>query len=142
MNVSEEFKEQLKSGKIVEALTLALGEATELEITTWVSSADSENKTPHLEGPKPGYRMRTKINLVEGDIENEVGTQFIGNGPYTELREFHLEQVQEGRQIVQQNLACLQQIFVVLTSTLSQLPPKLRPRAEGQQTKTLPKSDE
>ena len=124
MATSDDFKEKLKAGKIVDALTLALGEAVELEITTWVSSAETDY-------PSADARMRTRINIVDGDIDNEVGSQFIGNGPYTELRQFHLEQVQEGRHIIQQNLENLHQLFNVLTTTLSKLPPSSRRIAEG-----------
>jgi hypothetical protein len=75
--------------------------------------------------------MRTRMNIVDGDIDNEVGNQFVGNGPYTELRQFHMQQVQEGRQIIQHNLENIQQLFTVLTSTLAQLPPASRRRADG-----------
>lgn len=133
MGVSNDFKQQLKAGKIVEALTLALSEAIELEITTWVSSAESENSTPlNPDQPQPGHRMRTRINIVDGDIENEMGSLFIGSGPYAELQQFHLEQVQESRQIIQQNLDNLQQLFNVLTTTLSELPSASRLRSNSQ----------
>ena len=123
MTISDDFKEQLKAGKIIDALTLALGQAVELEITTWVSSANSDSKTSaEADQPSPDRRMRTRLNIVDGNIDNEVGTQFIGNGPYTELQQFHRLQVQEGAQMIQQNLENLQQLFAVLTSTLSQLP--------------------
>lgn len=131
MAVSDDFREQLKAGKFGDAFILALSEAVELDITTWVASADSEAKSPDSGQPIPGYRMRTRINIVEGEIENEVGSQFIGNGPYTELRQFHQEQVQEGRQIIQNNLASLQQLFTVLAN-LSQMPPARR-RPESNQ---------
>lgn len=127
MTTSDEFKEQLKAGKIVDALTLALAEAVELDITTWVSSANSTE----TDQPPANCRMRTRINIVEGAIDNEVGSQFIGNGPYTELRQFHMEQVQEGRQIIQHNLENLQQLFTVLTRTLSQLPQSSRRLGDG-----------
>ncbi|WP_204106339.1 MULTISPECIES: hypothetical protein [Spirulina sp. CCY15215] len=128
MAASDEFKKQLKAGNIFDALTLALGEAIELEITTWVSSADDPNiLAVDAEKPAPGHRMRTRINLVDGDIDNEIGAEFIGDGPYTELREFHLQQVKDGRVIIQQNLENLQQMFVILASTLSRLPKTSRP---------------
>src|SRR5919202_335751 len=132
MATSDDFKEQLKAGKIVDALTLALGEAVELEITTWVSSsANSNAKTSgSADQPPADCRMRTRMNIVDGDIDNEVGTQFIGNGPYTELRQFHMEQVQEGRQIIQQNLENIQQLFTVLTNTLARLPQSSYRRAD------------
>ena len=132
MAISDDFKEKLKAGKIVDALTLALGEAVELEITTWVSSSNLEVKTS-VEGEKPpaDCRIRTRINIVEGEIDNEVGSKFIGNGPYTELRQFHIEQVQEGRQTIQQNLENLEQLFTVLTSTLSRLPQASQRSTDG-----------
>ncbi|HBB30875.1 MAG TPA: hypothetical protein DDZ80_12935 [Cyanobacteria bacterium UBA8803] len=132
MTTSDEFKQQLKAGRIVDALTLALAESVELEITTWVSSANSDGKTlTETDQPAADCRMRTRLNIVEGAIDTEVGSQFIGNGPYTELRQFHMEQVQAGRQIIQHNLENLQQLFTVLTRTLAQLPPSLRRSAEG-----------
>lgn len=122
MAASNEFRQYLKEGKVVDALTLALGEAIELEITTWVSTDES----PATSEPSPGSRMRTRINLVDGDINNEVGSQFIGSGPYTELRDFHLQQVQEGRDIIKQNLESLQQMFVLLARTVERLPKNSR----------------
>ncbi|WP_072622127.1 hypothetical protein [Spirulina major] len=122
MAASDEFRQYLKEGKVVDALTLALGEAIELEITTWVSTDDSAV----LGEPSPGARMRTRMNLVDGDINNEVGSQFIGSGPYTELRDFHLQQVQEGRDIIKQNLESLQQMFVLLARTVDRLPKNTR----------------
>jgi hypothetical protein len=133
MATSDDFKAQLKAGKIVDALTLALGEAVELEITTWVSSSKNSDSTPATETEKPtaDCRMRTRMNIVDGAIDNEVGSRFIGNGPYTELRQFHMEQVQQGRDIIQQNLENLQQLFTVLTNTLSQLPQSAHRPTEG-----------
>jgi hypothetical protein len=144
MAISDDFKEQLKAGRIVDALTLALGEAVELEITTWVSSSKNSeaNTSAEAEKPAPDSRMRTRMNIVEGAIDNEVGSRFIGNGPYTELRQFHMEQVQQGRQIIQHNLENLQQLFTVLTSTLAQLPQTSRRLAEGNSVLSPSNSDD
>ncbi len=132
MATSDQFKAQLKAGEIVDALTLALSEAVELEITTWVSSSSSDDQTLADANQPPAHsRMRTRMNIVDGDIDNEIGAQFIGNGPYTELRQFHMEQVLEGRQIIQHNLENLQQLFTVLTNTLSRLPQTSRDRNSG-----------
>jgi hypothetical protein len=126
MAASDDFKAQLKAGKIVDALTLALGEAIELEVTTWVSTESDTDASQ----PSPGNRIRTRINIVDGDIDNEVGSAFVGNASYAELRQFHLAQVKEGREIIQHNLVTLQQIFTVMANTLSQLPPGLRRRPD------------
>lgn len=130
MAISDEFKAQLKAGKIVDALTLALGEAVELEITTWVSSSKASDSA-EADKPTADCRIRTRMNIVDGAIDNEIGTRFIGNGPYTELRQFHMEQVQQGRQIIQQNLENLQQLFTVLTHTLTQMPQASHRLGEG-----------
>lgn len=115
----------------MDALTLALGEAVELEITTWVSSSSDADLLTESNRPPAHCCMRTRINIVDGDIDNQIGSQFIGNGPYTELRQFHLEQVQEGRQIIRHNLESIQQLFTVLTHTLAELPQSSRRQVEG-----------
>ncbi len=120
MKTSDDFKKELKGGNIGDALKMALSEAIELKITTWVTATDTPENAQAEQG-LPGYRMQTRINILDGDIENEVGSLFVGNGPYTELREFHLQQVQEGHAILQQNLDSLKQLFGVLVGTLKQL---------------------
>ncbi|PSO58895.1 MAG: hypothetical protein BRC47_08380 [Cyanobacteria bacterium QS_7_48_42] len=119
MTASDEFKAQLQAGKITDALTLALSEAIELEITTWVSTDESDNQSD--EKPTSGHCLRTRMNIVDGNVDNEVGSEYFGSGPYAELQNFHLEQVKEGRQIVQKNLESLQQMFAVLSKMRSYL---------------------
>jgi hypothetical protein len=114
MASSDDFKQKLKAGNLTEALALALSEAIELKITTWVASIDGDAAQREPDHAKPGYRLRTRINMMEGDIENEVGDQFIGNGPYRELRQFHTEQVAKGGQTIQNNLKSLEKLFGVL----------------------------
>ena len=70
MASSDDFREQLKAGNITEALALALSEAVELKITTWVASAEDDVETAEA---RPGHRLHTRINMIEGDIENEIG---------------------------------------------------------------------
>ncbi|HAJ64235.1 MAG TPA: hypothetical protein DCP31_37505 [Cyanobacteria bacterium UBA8543] len=113
MASSDDFREQLKAGNITEALALALGDAAELKITTWVASAADEGEATEVES---GHRLHTSINMIDGKIENEIGEQFLGNGPYRELRQFHAEQVAQGNQIIQNNLKSLQKLFEVLVT--------------------------
>lgn len=131
MAASDDFKTELRKddlnvNTIRNALQTALSEAIELKITTWVVPVDASGAA--LEAPKPGNRMFTRINIVDGDIDNEVGSQFINHGPYAELRSFHLGQVQESREILQQNLENLQQLFSVLIGTLQRLPQRDQPK--------------
>ena len=131
MAASDDFKQKLKAGKIVEALSTALSEAIELEITTWVAT-DSDR-----EQPEPGSRMQTRINIVDGDITNEIGNQFLDTGPYNELRQFHLEQVQQSREIIQDNLKSLQKLFGIWAQMRPSNPPKL----SGIESPKLPPDD-
>ena len=111
MASSEDFRQQLKAGKVQEAFAGALAEAVQLKITTWVAS-DAEE---HAEtAAQPGYRLRTQINTIEGAIANEIGDQFIGNGPYRDLLPFHVDQVAQGNQLVENNLKSLQKLFEIL----------------------------
>ena len=103
---SEEFKEALRGGKLEQALLLAMSPAMELKITTQLAS-DSEQITP-------SSRLQTRINLIEGKLENEIGEQFLNNAPYRELQQFHLEQVKEGNQTIQQNIGSLQTLFAIV----------------------------
>ncbi len=115
MAKSDDFKQELRSGNLSDAIKIAFGEAIELEITTWVATSEQMGLAPEeSDHARPGHRMRTRINLVDGDIENEVGSQFLGNSRYAALKNFHLNQVQEGREIIRQNLASLRTLFGML----------------------------
>jgi len=123
MSASDKFKGELQNNNFVGALKTALSEAIELEIVTWVVPADQDElgqDTP--ENALPGHLMRTRINLVDGDIDNEIGSHFVGSGPYTELRQFHLEQVQKGQDIIQKNLTNLKQLFEILVEKIHGIP--------------------
>lgn len=107
---------ELTSNNVIDAMKKALTDVVELEITTWVSelSDTASLGTGDLEKSTSGNRMHSKINIVQGDITNEVGSQFIAGGPYTELRQFHLDQVKESREIIQKNIESLQKLFHIL----------------------------
>ncbi len=111
MATSDDFKRNLKAGNLSQALRVALSNAIELEITTWVVPIDADPM--EVQTPKPGYQMRTRINMVDGDIENEIGSRFLSNGPYAELQEFHLSQVKRGRDTIRKNLQSLEALFSV-----------------------------
>ncbi len=116
MATSEEFKRQFRAGNFVEALKLALAEAAELKVTTWVAPTTTTH--PHLQTqPTPGHRLLTRMNLLEGDINNEVGTAFLNDGPYSdsELWQFHCDQVESGQQTIHGNLQGLRELFATLT---------------------------
>jgi hypothetical protein len=141
MASSDDFREQLKAGNITEALTLALSKAVELKITTWVPSAEDVVETTET---KPGHRLRTRINAIEGRVENEIGDQFIGNGRYRELRQFHFEQAAQSNKIIQNNLKSLQKLFEVLIAMGYQgtATPIIDPESPDVESQLLPPAQE
>ena len=119
---SSEFKRKVKKlntkgegfniDEVIDAIKTAIVEVVELEITTWVPDSSTQLEQPQEQQvAQTGNRMYTIINLIDGDINNEVGSQFVGNGPYTELREFHLSQIKESREIMQKNIESLQKLY-------------------------------
>ena len=141
MASSDDFREQLKAGNITEALALALSKAVELKITTWVASGTDDAEAVEA---KPGHRLRTHLNHLEGKIENEIGDQFIGNGPYRELRQFHLDQIAEGNKIIQNNLKSLHKLFEVWVAMRYQsaTPPVIEPESLGVESQLLPPTED
>ncbi|MEH1839389.1 MAG: hypothetical protein V7L20_11590 [Nostoc sp.] len=105
-------KEGFNIDDIIDAIKTAIVEVVELEITTWVPDSSTQLEPPQdKQIAQAGNRMYTIINLIDGDITNEVGSQFVGSGPYTELREFHLIQIKESRDIMQKNIESLQKLY-------------------------------
>ncbi|MBO1351930.1 MAG: hypothetical protein EBE86_033250 [Hormoscilla sp. GUM202] len=108
---SEEFKAALKEGRIVEALKTALGQSIELEITTTIASSDPETASQIREKGDSGEIMRTRLNIVEGKIETEIGSEFLKGGKFAELRDFHVSQMQASGQIIERNISSLQKLL-------------------------------
>jgi len=121
MTAIEEFREKIQAGEIFDALTLAMSEAVELKITTWVASSDLDSQ---VDESQPGYRLHTRLNLVSGEVDNEIGSEFINNPAYGELQRLHLEQVHQGRETLIKNLESLQAMFTIFNDTFSEMPPR------------------
>lgn len=117
MKTSTEFKQALRAGKLSEAFLLAMSNAPELHITTWIAPAneDSLHQSEHSSKPQAGNFLRTHINLIEGKIDNEIGEKLIGDGNPA-IQKFHLQQVTQGSQTIQQNLQSLQKMFHLMSA--------------------------
>lgn len=120
MATSEEFKQQLKAGDLRQALKVALMEAIELKITTRVVPTAVE-VLEETTASTDDY-MFTRINIVDGSIENQIGRQFLNSGTYSELREFHLDQVNRGQETIHLNLQNLQRLYDTLAALLDVVP--------------------
>jgi hypothetical protein len=112
-------KDDFSIDDIIDTIQTAIAEVVELEITTWVPESSTLLENPgQRQIAQPGNRIHTVINLIDGDIINEVGNQFVGSGPYAELREFHLTQVKDSREIMQKNIESLQKLYAFFIEIL------------------------
>ncbi|MGK7894069.1 MAG: hypothetical protein AB4372_10700, partial [Xenococcus sp. (in: cyanobacteria)] len=80
MPSSTEFKKALREGKFSEALAIAMGNAPELRITTWISSPEDNSAQPSR-----GKCLKTHVNLVEGKITNAIGQDLMGDSLYSAI---------------------------------------------------------
>ena len=109
---SQEFQRTLQAGKIHEALTLLLRDAAEIDVTTRIA-ADSNSS----EVNRNGY-LRTKINLLTGEVQNEIGKGVItDSNSYLKLQKLHIEQIVATDRIVQAYWHQLKTILGVLSTT-------------------------
>jgi hypothetical protein len=109
----EDFKQALRNGNLTEAFLVAMSQAPELQITTWVATPESpENQ----EQPRSGKCLRTYINLVEGEMINEVGAELMQDRLYQPIQQFHLQQATQGHQTIEQNLQSLQKMFRLMAT--------------------------
>jgi len=113
MTSSEDFKQAIKSGNISEAFLVAMSNAPELNITTTIVTADGQKID--AEGGQMDNYLHTHINLIEGKVENEIGEKLTGDR-YSEIKQFHIQQVTQGHQTIQHNLISLQKMFQLMSS--------------------------
>ena len=111
MTSSEDFKQAIREGNINEAFLVAMSNAPELNITTKIITADGSTDV----APEIDNYLHTHINLIEGKVENEIGEKLTGDR-YSEIKQFHLQQVTKGHQTIQQNLISLQRMFQLMSS--------------------------
>jgi hypothetical protein len=113
VTASVRFQSKLKESKnFGDALIEIFSDLVQLEIVTWVAH---EGDTTH----KEGNRLKTTINLIDGDIENELGADFLQGSPYAELRGFHESQVEKGSETIANNLKTLVDIGQKVTEMLT-----------------------
>lgn len=115
MTSKEDFKQAIRTGNINEAFLLAMSNAPELSITTKIITAEGEENQVNSHKTDVDNYLRTNINLIEGKIENEIGEKLTGDR-YSEIKQFHMRQVEEGHQTIQHNLVSLQKMFQLMSS--------------------------
>jgi hypothetical protein len=104
---SQEFQQTLQTGKIHEALALLVRDAVEIDVTTRLTEDSTNSQTQDS-----GY-LRTKINLLTGEIQNEVGKDIVTDRHnYIKLQQLHTDRILDSDRIVQ---GYLHQLKAVLT---------------------------
>lgn len=115
MTSKEDFKQAIRTGNINEAFLLAMSNAPELSITTKIITAEGDEHQVNSHQTTADNYLRTNINLIEGKVENEIGEKLTGDR-YSEIKQFHMRQVEEGHQTIQHNLISLQKMFQLMSS--------------------------
>jgi hypothetical protein len=113
---STEFQQILQSGKMHQALAILVRDATELDITTRLM----EDSITDCQTGNTGY-LRTKINLLTGEIHNEVSKDILTSGnSYLKLQQLHHDRIVASDRIVQGYFSQLKAILAALPPTLVQ----------------------
>ena len=93
-------------------------DGTELDITTRLT----EDSVTDRQTGNTGY-LRTKINLLTGEIQNEVSKDILASGDnYLKLQQLHHDRIVASDRIVQGYFSQLKAILASLPPTLAQLP--------------------
>ena len=109
---SQEFQAKLQAGQIHEALALAIQSASELDITTRMTE-----DLPNQRSSDSEY-LRTKINLLTGNVENEVGKKIVtDHNNYLKLQQLHIDRVADSHRLVCSYLHQLEAILAALPAT-------------------------
>jgi hypothetical protein len=120
---SEKFHHKLQSGQFQEVLSMISSDPTllergftqEVDVTTH-SVSDDRN------ADRTGY-LRTKINLLTGEIHNEVSENLLLDpASYHNLHQLHSERIEASYRIVRGHLDRLKAILTALLPALQQLP--------------------
>jgi len=108
---SEEFHQKLQSGQIQAALALIVRDASELDVTTRMTEdlADCQSSGSEY--------LRTKVNLLTGEIHNEVGKDVVTRHSYIKLQQLHIDQIIVSYRLVQGYLDRVKAILTVLDSS-------------------------
>jgi hypothetical protein len=123
---SAEFHHKLQSGQFQEVLSMISSDPTllergfsqELDVTTRSISGDTTAERT----VNNGY-LRTKINLVTGEIHNEVSDYLLlDRASYTNLQQLHTERIDASYRIVRGHLDRLKAILTALSPAIQQLP--------------------
>ncbi len=106
----------------LERLRKALENLATLDIVTVVGPVSVSKKdgklTAEVRDPSQASAMQTSIDLIGGDICNQIDSAYT-TGDLTSLRDFHLQQVKAGHDIIVNNFKAMIDLFKVLGDAVS-----------------------
>ncbi|MGF1589069.1 MAG: hypothetical protein ACFCU7_07470 [Pleurocapsa sp.] len=108
MTLNREIRAKNQASEILKALNLALSEAVELEVSTYL---DGDLERRELASAS---RFYTRINLFEGTVDHEIDLKLIDNLAYSELQQWHIGQVNQRKNSLIKNIASLEQMRRIL----------------------------
>lgn len=110
-----DFKEKINKKKFYEAFADVVKDIIQLRVFTII-----EDNIDLLKGDldknegQPSKRIVTIIDLIDGDIKNIIGKDFVEKPEYKELQTYHLSEVEKGQVIIKENLDSLQKAIKAL----------------------------
>ena len=110
---TEDFQQKLDKKDWFGAFISAVEDAVNLEVVTVIediNDAQDRSQSAAKIG-KSGQVLYTRINLVQGDIVNIFGKEFITEPTNQPLVEFHKEQVLDGKNVIKNNIETLKSII-------------------------------
>jgi ABC-type Zn uptake system ZnuABC Zn-binding protein ZnuA len=113
MSKLEEVKAKIQAGELSDAMSIAISEAMKLEIVTFLSENEDQ--------PSPPY-LRTLIDLLDNEIEYQISEQLMNNNFYNQIKQVHVEQVQQANERILKNVESLQKMFSLLNNSLKEIP--------------------
>ena len=108
---------------IGQKIARALENAMELRITTVIGDGKVEGTFPELELVFDGTEAKaiaTSIDLVQGDTQTVISPAYAGEAGEV-LRNFHAEQVAEGKAVVERNVRLLVELGREIVSLVKDL---------------------
>lgn len=86
-----------------------------LDIVTIVGTVDLN--VTRIDDMK-GDAIRTRLDLLTGDVVTQFDPKFVDGGPYASLRSFHAQREQQGHDIIDRNIALIKSLFELADSHL------------------------
>lgn len=110
---TEVFQQKLDKKDWFGAFISAVEDAVNLEVATVIEDINdaSQRSKSAREIGESGKVLYTRINLVQGDIVNIFGREFITEPMNQPLVEFHKEQVLDGKNVIKNNIETLKSII-------------------------------